>query len=149
MYGMHLFRMLNGTPMKPLAWRLLGARVGRGVFDDGLTSPEATLLTIGDHVTLNERSVLQPHSLEDGTFKSDHITIGNGVTIGSYAFVHYGCGIGEGAEIRADSFVMKGTCVSPNHVWSGNPAQECRVPLGQDYPEAGRAGAHGSLAHAS
>ena len=54
---------------------------------------------IGDDVTLNAGSVLQAHSLEDGAFKSDHIVIGPGVTIGPRGFVHYGVTVHEGAML--------------------------------------------------
>ena len=42
-------------------------RVGRRVFDDGCDIPENTLVTIGDDAVLNAGSVIQCHSLEDGT----------------------------------------------------------------------------------
>ena len=45
-------------------------------------SPERTLVTIGDDVTLNAGSKIQCHSQEDGAFKSDRITIGSGCTLG-------------------------------------------------------------------
>ena len=71
--------------------------------------------------------MIQAHSLEDGTFKSDHTTIGSDCTIGVGAFVHYGVTIGDGAEIAADSFLMKGEEVPPHARWGGNPAGETQV----------------------
>ena len=43
----------NGTPMKNVLWRLLGVRIGRRVFDDGLGLPERAFTTIGDDCTFN------------------------------------------------------------------------------------------------
>ena len=71
-------QLFNGTPFKNLVWRLLGVRIGRRVFDDGCALPERTLVTIGDDCTLNAGTVIQCHSQEDGAFKSDRITIGDG-----------------------------------------------------------------------
>ncbi|WP_316689812.1 Pls/PosA family non-ribosomal peptide synthetase [Pseudonocardia sp. H11422] len=119
-----LVQTFNGTPFKALVWRLLGVRSGRRLFDDGCSMTERTLVTIGDDVTLNVKNVLQCHSQEDGSFKSDRITIGNGCTLGVGAFIHYGVTIGDGAEIAADSFLMKGEEVPPNTRWGGNPAEE-------------------------
>src|SRR5690606_37780748 len=68
--------LFPGTPFRNLIWRLLGVRIGRRVFDDGCQIPEKTLVTIGDDCTLNEGTVIQCHSLEDGTFKSDYTAIG-------------------------------------------------------------------------
>ena len=114
---------LNGTPFKGLAWRLLGARVGRRLFDDGCAMPEKTLVTIGDDCTLGERTTLQCHSLEDGTFKSDHIVIGSGCTIGTNGFVHYGVVIGDGVVLAPDAFLMKGERPRAGSAWGGNPAR--------------------------
>ena len=65
---------------------------------------------------------MQGHSLEDGTFKSGPITIGDQATLGTGSFVHYGATIGDAAIIDADSFVMKGEHIPPRSRWQGNPA---------------------------
>ncbi|MFP5021616.1 Pls/PosA family non-ribosomal peptide synthetase [Pseudonocardia phyllosphaerae] len=114
--------LLNGTPFKAFAWRLLGVRIGRRVFDDGVSISEKTLVEIGDDATLGAGVVLQAHSMEDGIFRSDHIRIGDGVTLGAGAFVHYDTGIGDGAVLDPDSFLMKGERVGAGAVWRGNPA---------------------------
>jgi non-ribosomal peptide synthetase-like protein len=115
-------QIFNGTPLKPLIWRLLGARMGRRVFDDGCGLVERSLVEVGDDCTLAVGSLLQCHSLEDGVFKSDRITIGAGCTIGTSAFVHYGTVMGDGAMLATDSFLMKGESVPPGARWGGNPA---------------------------
>ena len=116
--------ILDGTPFKSLVWRLLGVRIGRRVFDDGAIIMEKTLTTIGDDCTLNARSIVQPHSQEDGSFKSDRIVIGAGCTLGIGVVVHYGVTMGDGAVLAADSFLMKGEEVPPHAYWGGNPARE-------------------------
>ncbi|WP_313896457.1 Pls/PosA family non-ribosomal peptide synthetase [Streptomyces sp. GC420] len=116
--------VFNGTPFKNVVWRLMGVRIGRRVFDDGCFITERTLTAIGSDATLNAGSKIQCHSQEDGTFKSDHVTIGAGCTLGVGAFVHYGVTLGDGAELAADSFLMKGEDVPPGARWGGNPAVE-------------------------
>ncbi|MFE0511714.1 Pls/PosA family non-ribosomal peptide synthetase [Streptomyces sp. NPDC058964] len=115
-------QVFNGTPFKNVIWRLLGARIGKRVFDDGCFFPERTLVTIGDDTTLNAGSVVQCHSQEDGAFKSDRSALGSGCTLGVGAFVHYGVTIGDGAVLAPDSFLMKGEEVPPHTQWAGNPA---------------------------
>ncbi|WP_408055587.1 Pls/PosA family non-ribosomal peptide synthetase [Streptomyces apricus] len=114
--------VFNGTPFKNLVWRLLGVRLGRRVFDDGAYITERTLTAVGDDCTLGAHSKVQSHSQEDGTFKSDHIVIGAGVTLGTGALVHYGASMGDAAVLAADSFLMKGEEVPPGAHWGGNPA---------------------------
>jgi non-ribosomal peptide synthetase-like protein len=116
--------LFNGTPFKSVLWRTLGVRVGEKVFDDGAVIPEKTLVTIGDHVTINAGTVIQCHSLEDATFRSDRTAIGSGATLGVNSFVHYGVRMGERVVLDADSFLMKGEAPSPDTRWRGNPATE-------------------------
>ncbi|EKX67122.1 non-ribosomal peptide synthetase C-terminal domain protein [Streptomyces ipomoeae 91-03] len=116
--------ILNGTPYKNVVWRLMGVRIGRRVLDDGVYITERTLTAIGDDCTLGAGSKIQAHSQEDGTFKSDHITIGAGCTLGVGALVHYGVAMGDGAELAPDSFLMKGEEMPPHARWGGNPATE-------------------------
>ncbi|MGQ0482898.1 MAG: Pls/PosA family non-ribosomal peptide synthetase [Pseudonocardia sp.] len=118
--------VFNGTPFKNVLWRLLGVRIGRRVFDDGCSIPEKTLVSIGDDAILNAGSIIQCHSLEDGTFKSDHTVIGAGATLGVHAFVHYGVTMRDASVLDADSFLMKGEEVGPGEWWAGNPANEVR-----------------------
>lgn len=116
-------KVFDGTPFKNVVWRLLGVRIGRGVFDDGCYLTERTMVTIGDGATLNAGSVVQCHSQEDGAFKSDRSVLGSRCTLGVGAFVHYGVTVGDGAVLAPDSFLMKGESVPQDTTWGGNPAR--------------------------
>ncbi|MGH3882341.1 MAG: Pls/PosA family non-ribosomal peptide synthetase [Pseudonocardiaceae bacterium] len=120
--AMMYVQVFNGTPFKNTIWRLLGVRIGHRVFDDGCWLTERSLVSIGDDCTLNAGSTIQSHSLEDGTFKSDYITIGAGCTVGINAFIHYGVTMGDSAALDADAFLMKGEEIAPQTWWGGNPA---------------------------
>jgi non-ribosomal peptide synthetase-like protein len=129
--AMTYVEVFNGTPYKSLVYRALGARVGRRVLDDGSWFTERSLVTIGDDCVLNEGALIQGHSLEDGVFKSDHIVMGSGCTVGTAAFVHYGVRMEDGTHLAADSFLMKGETVRAGEHWGGNPA---RPLIGQTFP---------------
>lgn len=118
-----LMAMLAGTPLRGLLWRLMGMRVGRQLFDDGCAAPEKSLVALGDHCTLGAMATLQSHSLEDGVFKSDHICVDDGVTVGANSYVHYGTQLGAHCRVLPDAFVMKGEQLAPGTVWAGNPAR--------------------------
>jgi non-ribosomal peptide synthetase-like protein len=94
------------------------------LFDDGCSITEKTLVSIGDYCTLNDHATVQGHSLEDGTFKSNHIVIGNGCTVGANCYVHYGVRMDDESVLLPDSFLMKGEQVEPRAVWQGNPARQ-------------------------
>jgi non-ribosomal peptide synthetase-like protein len=118
---LHLF---DGTPFKSVLWRLIGVRFGERVFDDGTFISEPTLTAVGDECVLNQLSIIQCDSQEDGTYKSGPTTIGAGCTLGVSAFVHYGVTMEDGAVLAADSFLMKGETVPSGARWGGNPARE-------------------------
>jgi non-ribosomal peptide synthetase-like protein len=124
LHPINFLNVFDGTPFKSMLWRLIGVRVGRRVFDDGVFISEPTLTSIGDECVLNQRSVIQCESQEDGTFKSGSTTIGARCTIGVGALVHYDATMGDGAVLAADSFLMKGEYVPPDAQWGGNPARE-------------------------
>jgi non-ribosomal peptide synthetase-like protein len=130
----NFFTAFNGTAYKGLVLRMLGVRVGRRVYDDGASIPEKTMVTVGDDAVLNARSALWCHTLEDGAFKSDRLTVGVGAALGVGAFVLYGAVVGDGAVLDADSFVLKGEEVAPATRWAGNPAVELRVPVAPTRP---------------
>ena len=122
--ALEYLRAFDGTPFKNVIWRLMGVRIGRRVFDDGVHISERTLTTIGDDCVFNTGSKIQCHSEEDGTFKSDRSTIGAGCTLGVGAIVHYGVTMGDGSVLAPDSFLMKGEEVPAHARWGGNPARE-------------------------
>jgi non-ribosomal peptide synthetase-like protein len=115
--------MFGGTPFKNMVSRLLGARIGRKVYDGGCSMTERSLVEIGDYANLGEGSILQGHSLEEGVFKSDLVRIGDGCSLGCAAFVHYGVRMGKHVVLEPDSFLMKGEMPDANTVWQGNPAK--------------------------
>ncbi|GGK03725.1 peptide synthetase [Pilimelia anulata] len=121
------YRAFDGTPVKNLVWKLLGVRIGKRVFDDGAWVTERRLVAIGDDCTLNVGSGIQSHSLEEGTFKSDHTVLGAGCTLGVNAFVHYGVTMGDGVRLGPDSFLMKGEQVPAGAHWEGNPASRADI----------------------
>ncbi|MGW7434499.1 Pls/PosA family non-ribosomal peptide synthetase [Streptomyces sp. NPDC054849] len=128
MASVHYTQVFDGTPFKNVVWRLLGARIGKRVFDDGCSFPERTLVTIGDDCTLNAGTVIQCHSQEDGAFKSDRTTVGDDCTLGVGAFVHYGVTLADRVQLACDSFLMKGEQVPQRARWAGNPARQMPDP---------------------
>ena len=93
---------------------------------------------MGDDANLNAGALIQCHSMEDGAFKLDGITIGSKVTIGVSGFVHYGVTMNDGAVLDADSFLMKGTEIPEGGTFGGNPAQDLSAYMVRDAQEAER-----------
>jgi len=124
--------LFSGTPFRNVMFRALGMTVGKKVFDCSRSITERTLTEIGDYANLNEGSVLQAHSLEEGVFKSDTIRLGSGCSVGPGAFVHYGVSMGDHVVLDADSFLMKGEILDSHTGWRGNPAKLTHRYAGQE-----------------
>ena len=118
----------NGTPFKPLIWRMLGVKVGKRLYDAGANMPEKTLVAIGDDCAFNEGATIQGHSMEDGAFKSDYIVLGNRCSLGVDSWVNYGVTMQDGSSLGADALLMKGEDVPENATYTGNPAREVTDP---------------------
>jgi non-ribosomal peptide synthetase-like protein len=124
LHPIHFLHIFDGTPFKNVLWRLIGVRIGKRMFDDGVYISEPTLTAIGDECVFNVRSMIQCDSQEDGTYKSGRTTLGNSCTLGVGTFVHYGVTMGDGSVLAADSLLMKGEEVPAHARWGGNPARE-------------------------
>jgi non-ribosomal peptide synthetase-like protein len=125
----HLFGLTQlagffaGTPMKNIFSRLEGVRLGKKVFDDGIRWTEYSLIEVGDYANFNTLSILWPHSLEEGVFKSDRIKLGVGCSLGSGSLTHYGVTMGDHVVLDVNSYLMKGEIMDPYTTWRGNPAR--------------------------
>ncbi|GAB2614026.1 non-ribosomal peptide synthetase [Kocuria himachalensis] len=121
--------LFAGTPIKNMFSRMEGVHLGKMVFDDGAYFDEYTLITIGDYTNLNSHIVIQPHSLEEGVFKSGRVNVGMGCNLDCAANLHYDVTMGDLAVIGQNSFVMKGEVIESGSTWIGNPAQSAASSL--------------------
>ena len=127
MAGKALMEHLRGTPFLPMALRLFGVKIGKGVYMDATDITEFDCVAIGDHVAINAGACLQTHLYEDRLMKVGRIWIGNDVTVGAGSTVLYDTKIGDGAIIGPLTLVMKGEELPPNSDWVGSPAQPTRA----------------------
>jgi len=122
----NFMRYLRGTPWLPTAFRLLGSRIGRGVYLDTTDLDEFDCVHIGDYSELNALACPQTHLFEDRIMKIDHVHIGRQVTLGARSSVLYGASIGDRANLGPLTLVMKGESIPANSRWHGCPAAPAR-----------------------
>jgi non-ribosomal peptide synthetase-like protein len=123
----NFMRYLRGTPWLPLAFNLLGCRIGRGVYMDTTDITEFDCVTIGDHSELNALSCPQTHLFEERVMKIDHVDIGSKVYLGPRSAVLYSAKVGDNARIGPLTLVMKGEHIPAATGWNGLPAAPQRV----------------------
>ncbi|WP_242920345.1 Pls/PosA family non-ribosomal peptide synthetase [Caulobacter sp. CCUG 60055] len=115
-------RFLSGTPLMRLYFRLLGAKVGQGVYlgSSDLDAPD--LVSIGDGSILSEGCLLATTSVERGLFRVGEVRIGQRAFIGGQAVVGRGCRVGDGAVLEDLSALPAGETMPDGEVWTGAPA---------------------------
>lgn len=118
----NFMRYLRGTPWLPIAFRLLGAKIGRGVYMDTTDITEFDCVSIGDYSELNALSCPQTHLFEDRVMKIDHVDIGSKVYLGPRSAVLYSAKVGDNAHLGPLTLVMKGEQIPANSRWRGCPA---------------------------
>jgi non-ribosomal peptide synthetase-like protein len=125
----NFMRYLRGTPWLPVAFRLLGCRIGKGVYMDTTDITEFDCVHIGDHTEMNALSCPQTHLFEDRVMKIDRVDIGSKVYIGPRGTVLYSAKVGDNARLGPLTLVMKGEHIPAATSWSGLPAAPLRSGL--------------------
>ncbi len=118
----NFMRYLRGTPWLPVAFRLLGSRIGRGVYLDTTDFTEFDCVHIGDYSELNALTCPQTHLFEDRIMKIDHVRIGRQVSLSPRSAVLYGAEVGDNARLGPLTLVMKGEGIPAATRWHGSPA---------------------------
>jgi len=118
----NFMRYLRGTPWLPIAFRLLGARIGKGVYLDTTDITEFDCVSIGDYSELNALACPQTHLFEDRIMKIDHVEIGSKVYLGPRSCVLYSAKVGDNAHLGPLTLVMKGEHIPAGTAWAGCPA---------------------------
>ncbi|QOL47721.1 Pls/PosA family non-ribosomal peptide synthetase [Massilia litorea] len=123
----NFMRYLRGTPWLPIAFRLLGCRIGKGVYLDTTDITEFDCVHIGDHSELNALSCPQTHLFEDRVMKIDRVDIGSKVYVGPRSAVLYSARVGDNARLGPLTLVMKGEHIPAASSWIGLPAAPLRA----------------------
>jgi non-ribosomal peptide synthetase-like protein len=121
-----IVRMLLGTPFAAWFFRLLGARIGRGVYMETTSLTEFDLIDIGDGAALNQDCTIQTHLFEDRVMKVSRIHIGAGCSIGARGIVLYDSAMEDASSLGDLSLVMKGETIPAATRWAGVPARRVR-----------------------
>jgi non-ribosomal peptide synthetase-like protein len=113
---------LRGTPMLPWALRLLGARIGKGVYLNTTDMTEFDCVRIGDEAELNAWCGPQTHLFEDRVMKIGTVEIGDRVTVGTRGTILYDTQVGNDVRLGPLTLVAKGERLPPGTRWEGTPA---------------------------
>ncbi|WP_051078314.1 Pls/PosA family non-ribosomal peptide synthetase [Leeia oryzae] len=113
---------LRGTPMLPWLLRLMGAKIGKGVYLDTTDITEFDCAHIGDNVEMNALTGPQTHLFEDRIMKIGQVRIEAGATVHPRGTVLYDATVGKDARLGPLTLVMKGENIPAGTRWIGSPA---------------------------
>jgi non-ribosomal peptide synthetase-like protein len=118
-----LLEYLKGTPWLPIAFRLMGVKIGWRVWLATIDITEYDMVSIGDDSALNDDSGPQTHLFEDRVMKVGKVKIGARSSIGARSIVLYDSEVGDDTRLNALSLVMKGENLSNGTNWEGSPVK--------------------------
>lgn len=124
-FGNGILEWLLGSAYLVWYFRALGCKIGSNVClyptggDPMMTEPD--LVTLGDHVTINNSSVVG-HINSRGQFRLNRITINSGCTLRSYSRLLSGAEMSQGSKLLEHTLIMGGDNISAHSVWQGWPA---------------------------
>ncbi len=114
---------LEGTLWLHVFLRLVGVRIGRRVvLSPGFSQVvDPDMLHFADGATVS--AMFQAHTFEDRVLKVGPVYVGPGATLGPGTVPLYGAEIGEGAEVAANSVVMKHERLLAHTRYEGVPSR--------------------------
>ena len=116
-----LLRYIPGTVVLNWYFRMMGAKVGRGVWCETYWLPEHDLIQLGDGVTVNRGCVVQTHLFHDRVLSMDAVTLDHGATLGPHSVILPAATLGRDTTIGPGSLVMRGERAPDRTRWTGNP----------------------------
>jgi non-ribosomal peptide synthetase-like protein len=111
----------QGTVALNVWLRLLGAKIGTGVWCDTYWLPETDLVELRAGATVNKGCVVQTHLFHDRVLSMDTVKLGAGATLGPNSVILPAAQIGRHATVGPVSLVMRGEAVPSRTRWIGNP----------------------------
>ena len=87
-----------------------------------MCSSDLDLISIGDHVTLNNGCTLQTHLFEDRVMKMERVRLDDRCQLGTAAVVLYDSLLAADVSLQPMSLIMKGERVPAATEWAGIPA---------------------------
>lgn len=98
--------IFDETPLTPMWYRLLGAKIGRGVTMENAEILEPDLVTIGDGARLQYHCCLLAAEVIGDGLQLSRVTIGPRASCGVRSVILGGACVGEGCQVGAKSHVF-------------------------------------------
>ncbi|MBI3541807.1 MAG: non-ribosomal peptide synthetase, partial [Deltaproteobacteria bacterium] len=118
-----------GTPILPLYYRLMGARIGKGCTLDTAACSIFDLVTIGDDTSIGADSQLLGYRVEDGELVLGRIDLGSRCFVGIHSVLGLNVAMRNGARLDDQSLLPDGETIGVGESRRGSPAQAADVAV--------------------
>ena len=119
--------MVQLTYFTNLFFKIVGCKLGKNVYLNTWTLPDAFLIEIGDNVIIGAETDLTCHIFEGNHLIIDRIKVGANTLIGAHCYIMPGVTIGENSIIGVYSFIRRNNKIPPNSTitaLSGRPIKD-------------------------
>jgi non-ribosomal peptide synthetase-like protein len=114
---------LEGTPLLPAVYRLLGAKIGKGAHLAADSLGAFDLITIGAGASVGPEASLLTCLAGDGYLRLAKVEIGPGAVVGTRAIIGQNASVGAGAKLGDLSYLQHGERQPAGEEWHGSPAK--------------------------
>jgi hypothetical protein len=106
---------ITPTPINTLFYKMMGMKIGKGVYINTTNISDPGLIEIGDYVTIGGSAHIIGHYGQKGYLVLAPVKIGKGVNIGLKATIMGDVEIGEGAMVAPHEVVFPKTRIPARH----------------------------------
>jgi non-ribosomal peptide synthetase-like protein len=126
--------LLIGTPLMPLYYRLMGAKVGRNCALDTAHVSAWDLVSIGDDTSIGSDTQLLGCRVENGHLILGTVDIGSRCFVGLHSAFGLNVTMGDGASLDDQSFLPDGEQIPQGEGRRGSPARKAEVAVPETIP---------------
>ncbi len=120
---------LAGTPLQPLVFRLMGAKVGKGCTIDSGHGSAWDLLTIGADTSIGADSQFLCYRVEDGMLRLGTVEIGDRCFVGLHSALGLGVRMEDDSRLEDQSLLPDHEVIPAGEGRAGSPPLPAEVPL--------------------
>lgn len=123
-------RLLAGSPLMTLYYRLMGANVGKQCIIDTSLCSAFDLISIGDNSCICHETQVPGYRVEDGELVIGSVSIGKDCFIGIHSYLGLNTRMEDGSELSDLSALNDGETIKAGTFQTGSPSQTIPHPNG-------------------
>jgi non-ribosomal peptide synthetase-like protein len=122
MVDLSALALFTGTPFINIYFRLMGAKIGKGVYLGSPLIRVFDLTKIGDNSSFSKEANLIGYKVENGTLIIGKINVGENCYVGARSVVSPNSEMEDFSSLGELSLLPSNTTIPKNEYWKGSPA---------------------------